>query len=210
MDFDKALITLEIGSRVAVSNGQQEPADEQGKRNWRTNNFEGTVVALDAAGIQVELDEVPGSGAVVAFVVEPGRGHTFFNLTPSLPEMQERRIEELKALRDQHEFGTLTIPGVGVLQIDEMSQGRMHRTKELGRTYEAATGNVFTTAWRMFDNTWVPVNLQVLDGWSMLIGAQVQHVFSHFGQIYDQVMAATSAEELDAIDSQSGWDMGAL
>ena len=207
MSFDKAWADIPIGARVAVSTGEIEPQDEFGRKVWRTNNFEGTLVAKEEDGIHVELDP-DESGAVVAFVVGSGRGHVFTNLTPGLAELKERRIAELKLKRDEHEFGTVTTPQ-GVLQIDERSQGRMARTRTLGETFERMTGQTFVTEWRMFDNSLAPINLEVLDGWALLIGAQVQHVFARYSALYSEIMAAATAEELDAIDWQSGWDVGA-
>jgi hypothetical protein len=122
--------------------------------------------------------------------------------------IKDRLIARLKGLRDQSEFGTVTTPQ-GVLQIDERSQGRMQRALELGRTFEKLTGQTFATAWRMFDNSEVPIGIAQLEGWSLLIGAQVQHVFSRYGALYAQIMAATSVEQLDAVDIEGGWDVGA-
>ena len=126
----------------------------------------------------------------------------------SIGVVQDRLIARLKALRDQNEFDTVSTPQ-GVLQIDERSQGRMQRALELGRTYERLTGQTFATAWRMFDNSEVPVGVAHLEGWSLVIGAQVQHVFARYAELYAAIMAATSAEQLDAIDIEGGWDVGA-
>lgn len=122
---------------------------------------------------------------------------------------QAAMIEQLKALRDAYEFGTVTTPQ-GKLQIDERSQGRLNRALEVGRNYEKLTGQPFSTAWRMYDNSWAaPITVAILEGWSLLIGGQVQHVFSHYGVLYAQVMSAQTLAELDGIDLREGWDVGA-
>lgn len=128
---------------------------------------------------------------------------------PSVEKLSRIKIMRLKELRDANEFGTVTTPQ-GQLQIDERSQGRMQRALELGRTFERLTGQSFSTGWRMFDNSEVPVGVAQLEGWSLLIGAQVQHVFARYAALYSEIMAANSAEHLAAIDIEGGWDVGAV
>lgn len=126
-----------------------------------------------------------------------------------LTTLKQRALDRLNAKRDEHEFGAVQTPQ-GLLQIDERSQGRMQRTVELGRTFERVTGQPFATAWRMYDNSWAPVSLEVMDGWALLIGAQVQHVFSHYGELYALIAAAGTHSELEVIDIEGGWDVGAV
>lgn len=222
MDFDKALATLKTGDRVQVSSGQPEPADGQSRRIWRTNNFEGSVVALEPSGIRVELDPLADLDATVAYVIEPGRGHVFFNLTPGLDELKARKLDELKRLRDAHEFGTITVPQ-GELQIDEQSQGRMARAYQVGVTFEkmerarVATAEAageeaepfqpFVTGWIMKDNSLAPATLAVFDSWTLLMGAHVQHVFANYTALRVALQAADTAEAVEAIDITTGWSM---
>lgn len=127
-----------------------------------------------------------------------------------LDVMRSRLIDRLKALRDANEFGVVTVPQ-GQLQIDERSQGRLARAIKVAETYEAITGQPFTTEWRMFDNSSAPVNLTVLNGWTLLIGAQVQHVFAVYGARFAEIQTANRArlDELEA-EIEGGWDVGAL
>lgn len=129
-------------------------------------------------------------------------------LVPDLEALRQPLIERIKAIRDEREFGTVATPQ-GVLQIDERSQGRMARALELGRTYEKLTGQTFATAWRMYDNSEAPIGVAHLEGWSLVIGAQVQHVFARYADLYSAIMAATSTEQLAGIDVEGGWDVGA-
>lgn len=124
----------------------------------------------------------------------------------SVQKLRQVKIARLKELRDAAEFGVISTPQ-GELQIDERSQGRMQRALELGRTYERLTGEPFSTAWRMYDNSLVPIGISHLEGWSLLIGANVQHSFSRYAELYAQVEDTTTIAQLEALNIEEGWNV---
>lgn len=80
MEFEEAWQTLEMGTRVRVSNGQPEPESKGGIRwhSWRSHNHEGEVVDKllgPPRAIQVRLDKK--DGAQVAFAVAEGTEDRF-------------------------------------------------------------------------------------------------------------------------------------
>lgn len=127
----------------------------------------------------------------------------------SADKLRSPKIARLKELRDRNEFGVVAVPQ-GSLQIDEQSQGRMARAKEAAKEFEEATGFGWFTYWTMADNSEAPINLEVLKTWTLLIAQHVQFVFSTYKDRRIALEAATSPEELDAVEIEGGWHVAAL
>lgn len=80
MTFEEAWDGLELGDRVAVSDGTPAPPESQVRRYslWRSHNFEGALVEKADGphrGLRIEIDKT--GGARVSYTVAEWPEHEF-------------------------------------------------------------------------------------------------------------------------------------
>jgi hypothetical protein len=90
------------------------------------------------------------------------------------------------------------------LQIDEASQGRLSAAVLMAQ-YGLPQG----FAWRMADNSWLPVDAASLVTMARAAGAHVTALRAHYWGLADAIAAAPDAAAVEAVDLDAGWPLPA-
>jgi hypothetical protein len=109
------------------------------------------------------------------------------------------KLAELAAVRWQKETGGMTFGGMAV-STDPVSQ-----TKILGALVGAQIDPNAVIKWKMADGTFVPLNAQAITAVAMAVRAHVQACFDREAVLKEEVEAATTAEEVGAVDLNTDW-----
>ena len=118
---------------------------------------------------------------------------------PTLDELRARKLMELAALRWERETGGTTFNGMPVAT-DAVSQ-----TKYIGAVVGAQIDPNAVINWKMADGTFVTLDAAAITAVAMVVRAHVQACFDREAELKTQIEAATTAEELAALDLNTGW-----
>jgi len=139
-------------------------------------------------------------GTLVQIPPKPSANHAF-NYTSkqwedprTLQDIKTEKWINIKANRDSHEYGGFTWDG-SVFDSDALSQQRIAGAVQLAQMNPA-----FTTVWTLADNTTRLLSAQDMFGVGLALGAHVSGVFSHGMALRAQIDAATTAQEVEAIN----------
>jgi hypothetical protein len=109
------------------------------------------------------------------------------------------KLAELAALRWQKETGGTTFNGMPVAT-DVLSQ-----TKYIGAVVGAQIDPNAVINWKMADGTFVTLNAQAITAVAMAVWTHVQACFDNEAVLKAQIEAASTAEEIAAVDLNTGW-----
>jgi hypothetical protein len=109
------------------------------------------------------------------------------------------KLAELAALRWQKETGVMTFDGMAV-STDPVSQ-----TKILGALVGTQIDPNAVIKWKMADGTFVTLDAQAITAVAMAVRGHVQACFDREAVLKEEVEAATTAEEVAAVDLNTGW-----
>jgi hypothetical protein len=118
---------------------------------------------------------------------------------PTLEELRARKLAELAGLRWEKETGGTVFNGMPVAT-DAVSQ-----TKYIGAVVGAQIEPAAVINWKMADGTFVPLDAQAITAVAMAVRAHVQACFDREAELKAQVEAAATAEEIAAVDLNTGW-----
>ena len=118
---------------------------------------------------------------------------------PTMEELLAARLAELAALRWEKETGGTTFNGMPVAT-DAVSQ-----TKYIGAVVGAQIDPNAVINWKMADGTFVALDAQAITAVAMAVRAHVQACFDREAVLKAQIEAAKTAEEIAAIDLNTGW-----
>ena len=118
---------------------------------------------------------------------------------PTLEERRAQRLADLAALRWQKETGGTTFNGMPVAT-DAVSQ-----TKYIGAVVGAQIDPDAVINWKMADGAFVPLDAQAITAVAMAVRAHVQACFDNEAELKAELEAATTAEEIAAVDLNTGW-----
>jgi heterodisulfide reductase subunit A-like polyferredoxin len=122
----------------------------------------------------------------------------------SLAEAQQRRWAEVKVRRDAAIDAGVTVAGIGIFDSDAISRGNINGAVT-GALMAQAAAAPFSVSWKLADNSIV-----TLDAAQMLLvgAAALAHVAAAHARsqvLGAEILAAQSPQEVDAIDTESGW-----
>ena len=118
---------------------------------------------------------------------------------PTLDELRALKLSELAALRWERETGGTLFNGMPVAT-DAVSQ-----TKYIGAVVGAQIDPDTIINWKMADGSFVSLDAQSITAVAMAVRAHVQACFDREAEMKTQIEAATTAEELAALDLNTGW-----
>lgn len=124
--------------------------------------------------------------------------------TASVPSLDTARAEKLARLADhryRRETGGTTVGGAAV-RTDRESQALL-----TGAAVAALLDSGYAVAWKTLSG-WVTLNAASIIGLASAVRAHVQACFDRERALAQQVEAATSLEELAAVDMSGGWPPG--
>jgi hypothetical protein len=120
---------------------------------------------------------------------------------PTLEELRARKLAELADLRWEKETSGTTFNGMPVAT-DAVSQ-----TKYIGAVVGAQIDPNAVINWKMADGTFVTLDAQAITAVAMAVRAHVQACFDNEAALKAQVEAASSTEEIAAVDLNTGWPL---
>jgi hypothetical protein len=118
---------------------------------------------------------------------------------PTLDELRARKLAELAGLRWEKETGGTTFNGMPIAT-DAVSQ-----TKYIGAVVGAQIDPTAVINWKMADGTFVALDAQAITAVAMAVRTHVQACFDREAVLKADIEAATNAEELAAINLNTGW-----
>ena len=118
---------------------------------------------------------------------------------PTMEELRAAKLAELAALRWEKETGGTTFNGIP-LATDAVSQ-----TKYIGAVVGAQIDPDAVINWKMADGTFVSLNAQAITAVAMAVRAHVQACFDREAVLKAQIEAASTEDEIAAIDLNTGW-----
>ena len=118
---------------------------------------------------------------------------------PTLEELRARKLAELAGLRWEKETGGTLFNGMPVAT-DAVSQ-----TKYIGAVVGAQIDPDAVINWKMADGSFVTLDAQAIIAVAMAVRAHVQACFDNEALLKAQVEAAATAEEIAAVDLNTGW-----
>jgi hypothetical protein len=117
----------------------------------------------------------------------------------ALPTLEELRARKLAALRWEKETGGTVFNGMPVAT-DAVSQ-----TKYIGAVVGTQIDPDAVINWKMADGTFVTLDAQAITVVAMAVRAHVQACFDREAVLKAEIEAATTAEEIAALDLNTGW-----
>lgn len=115
----------------------------------------------------------------------------------TLDERKAQAWERIKAARELEEFGVFTWGG-GTFDCDQISQQRIQGAAQLASLAMAA-GQPFSIDWTMADNSTMTLGASDMIGVGMAMGAHINACHTKSRLLRNQINAAASAEEIEAI-----------
>lgn len=134
---------------------------------------------------------------------KPSLHHTFNYTTKqwedprTLDERKAQAWERIKAAREQEEFGVFAWGG-GTFDCDQISQQRIQGAAQLASLAMVA-GQPFSIDWTMADNSTMTLGASDMIGVGMAMGAHINACHTKSRLLRNQINAAASAEEIEAI-----------
>lgn len=122
---------------------------------------------------------------------------------PTLAMLQDEAWSAVKAIRAAKETGTAQTP-VGTVQIDEASKLKITGALSLCRLQEELQ-QPFSLNFTLADNSRVTLTNTTVRQLAGAVGEYVAQVYDRASALRDQIDAATTAAELNAIDLNAGW-----
>ncbi|WP_114227041.1 MULTISPECIES: DUF4376 domain-containing protein [Sphingomonas] len=120
-----------------------------------------------------------------------------------LATLKERAIDRVAALKFEHENGGMVTPW-GTAQSDLDSRGKITGIVT-GAMAAQALGQPFSVNFTMADNSVVPLDATQAMQFGLTVMAGVSSVHDTATALKNAIDAATTAEELAAIDIEGGW-----
>jgi hypothetical protein len=118
---------------------------------------------------------------------------------PTLDEVRARKLAELAGLRWEKETGGTVFNGMPVAT-DAVSQ-----TKYIGAVVGVQIDPNAVINWKMADGTFVPLDAQAITAVAMAVRAHVQACFDNEAELKAQIEAATTADQISAVNIGTGW-----
>lgn len=118
---------------------------------------------------------------------------------PTLEELRARKLAELAGLRWEKETGGTVFNGMPVAT-DAVSQ-----TKYIGAVVGAQIDPDAVINWKMADGTFVTLDAQAITAVAMAVRAHVQACFDNEAELKAQIEAATTADQISAVNIGTGW-----
>lgn len=154
---------------------------------------------VDIAHKKVRWLEVIREEGPEAFAgVENGRW-TIRTALPTVTELRLRKSADLANVRWQKEIGGTTFNGMPIAT-DAVSQ-----TKYIGAVVGAQIDPNAVINWKMADGTFVTLDAQAITAVAMAVRAHVQACFDNEAELKAEIEAASTAEEIAAVDLNTGW-----
>lgn len=120
--------------------------------------------------------------------------------TATLDSLKARKKAELKLKRNQEEWKGVTTP-LGIVDSDPDSQRKVSGAV----TMAMIGGTNFSIDWRMQDNSVVTHDHDAMITMGLAVGQHVSACQDRKNELEALIDAATTAEELDAVDITQGW-----
>ena len=118
----------------------------------------------------------------------------------SFAEIKSQKLQDLAARRYQAEVGGTTL-GNTLIATDRSTQGKI-----TAAYVKASVEPTYTIdSWKAPDKTFSPLDAATIIAIADAIEKHVQDCFSHEAVLTNQVTAATTGSELDAVDIGAGW-----
>jgi hypothetical protein len=118
---------------------------------------------------------------------------------PTLDEFRAQKLADLANLRWEKETGGTTFNGMPVAT-DAVSQ-----TKYIGAVVGAQIDPNAVINWKMADGTFVALDAAGITNVAMAVRAHVQACFDREAELKLEIEAASTTEEITAIDLNAGW-----
>lgn len=116
----------------------------------------------------------------------------------ALDQVKAEQWEAVKAGRDATIFSTLTWDG-SVFQVDDDSQQRIQGAVQLARLAQSAGQNDWAISWTLADNSVRQLSITDMVNLGLALGTFVQSNWNKATSLRDQINAAQTAAEVEAI-----------
>lgn len=120
-----------------------------------------------------------------------------------LAVLQGRKWEAVKAKRETVETGTAPTPS-GRVQIDEASKVKINGLTTMAMLAQLQA-QTFSEDFTLADNSVVTLSGAETIAMGLAVGQFISAIYDNARALREQIDAATSAADLDAIDTEAGW-----
>lgn len=161
---------------------------------------DGVVVQVGEAGLSV-TSAAPGT-----IWVQPWGAYHFAAVgikAGTLDDFKAARWAAVKALRDQYEYGGCMTP-LGVVDSDETAKLQISGGVQMAML-AVQSGSPFEIEWTMLDNSTVTHSAAQMIALGVAVGQHVVACRSVATALREAINAATTIEEIAAVDIESGW-----
>ena len=118
-------------------------------------------------------------------------------------EAMWRAVKRQRTLLTESPGATVTTPA-GVVQSDARSQANINGLVTMA-ILSQMTGQPFSAAFTLADNTVVNLNATQMIGLGVAVGRNVQTVYARATELREEIDAAADVAALEAIDIEEGW-----
>lgn len=121
-----------------------------------------------------------------------------------LENTRKMALHRIERLRDGHVAGGLSIPGLGTIQT-----GSRHTENIMGAINVAVIKHIrqqpFVVNFKMLDDTFVTLGAEQAFDVGLALASLRGQIYERSWELKDLVDAATTVEEINAIDLEAGW-----
>lgn len=122
---------------------------------------------------------------------------------PSFDEARDAKIDDLAAIRWNKETGGISVPDIGFIPTDRVTQDR------IGQTLAAMDrGFITMVRWKMPDG-FIAFDKPTLEAIASIVVRHVQACYDREAELRAAIDATQDRTALDAIDIAAGWPGGA-
>lgn len=200
-EWSRAYLINDVRAHEDVDIAAQKWACQGCRGAWIRDGRTSKQAIAAAGGQTAELVDSINDKRIRRALMRRGQAPAWIPAADVLAFAEERRLGELKAMRDRNENGGASTP-FGTVDTDPVSVRRINGAVQMAGIVPP---EAFSISWTMADNSVVSVNAAQMTQVGLAVGQHVDACHQHYRTLRDLLEAATDLAEVEAVDIQSGW-----